>query len=165
MVSYKLPSSLTNVSSHHDVFLSFRGEDTRAGFTSYLYDALTSKHIRTYIDDKSLQSGSFIATELPAAIEASTFAIVVLSSDFATSKWCLEEITKIVDCEKQGILTIIPIFYYVDPSNVRHQRNSIEDAFIKHENDPTIVPQKVKRWRDAFARVGGISGVHITPHR
>lgn len=34
----------------YDVFLSFRGEDTRRNFTSPLYEALLQKKIETYID-------------------------------------------------------------------------------------------------------------------
>ena len=34
----------------YDVFLSFRGEDTRRNFTSPLYEALLHKKIESYID-------------------------------------------------------------------------------------------------------------------
>ena len=34
---------------NYDVFLSFRGEDTREGFTSHLYKALCDKGINTFI--------------------------------------------------------------------------------------------------------------------
>ncbi|WJX71940.1 hypothetical protein P8452_55876 [Trifolium repens] len=53
------PSSSSSSSSppkfSYDVFLSFRGEDTRYGFTGNLYKALSDKGIRTFIDDKELQ--------------------------------------------------------------------------------------------------------------
>ncbi|KAI3741465.1 hypothetical protein L1987_59139 [Smallanthus sonchifolius] len=61
MMSYDASSSTTRVSQGYDVFLTFRGEDTRTGFTSHLYEALTRKRIRTYKDDKSLEIGNFIA--------------------------------------------------------------------------------------------------------
>jgi hypothetical protein len=35
----------------YDVFLSFRGKDTRNNFTSHLYDALCRKQIKTFIDN------------------------------------------------------------------------------------------------------------------
>ena len=40
-----------------DVFLSFRGTDTRNTFTGHLNTALKSKGIRTFIDDKSSEEG------------------------------------------------------------------------------------------------------------
>ncbi|KAG2665021.1 hypothetical protein I3760_16G110800 [Carya illinoinensis] len=68
--------------SHHwwtyDVFLNFRGEDTRKGFTAHLHDALCRKNINTYIDYK-LPRGEEISEELLKAIESSRISIVVLS--------------------------------------------------------------------------------------
>ncbi|KAL6184319.1 hypothetical protein ACLB2K_045721 [Fragaria x ananassa] len=60
----------------YDVFLSFRGEDTRKGFTDYLYDKLQWRGIRTFRDDPELQRGTTISPELISAIEQSRFAIV-----------------------------------------------------------------------------------------
>ncbi|XP_076955734.1 disease resistance-like protein DSC1 [Bidens hawaiensis] len=165
MVSYASSSTTTSVSQGYDVFLSFRGEDTRTGFTSHLYDALIRKRIRTYKDDRSLEIGNFIAPALLEAIEASRFAVVILSSEFATSKWCLEEITKVVDCMEQRKLIVIPVFYHVSPSDVRHQRNCFEQGFANHEKDPGISPQKVGTWRSAFTKVGLIKGFHVTPDK
>ncbi|XP_071685556.1 disease resistance protein RPS4B-like isoform X2 [Rutidosis leptorrhynchoides] len=167
MMSYE-PSSASSsitISKGYDVFLSFRGEDTRTGFTSHLYDALIRKHIRTYQDDKSLEIGNFIAPELLRAIEASKFAIVVLSPHFATSKWCLEEIVKIVDCRELGKLVVIPVFYHVSPSDVRLQRGCYVQGFTNHEVNPEIPPQKVETWKAAFKKLGDISGYHVTQHR
>ncbi|KAK9080179.1 hypothetical protein SSX86_001854 [Deinandra increscens subsp. villosa] len=160
-----MPSSSTTVSHEYDVFMSFRGEDTRTGFISHLYDALTRNDIRTYKDDKSLEVGNPIASKLVHAIETSRTAIVVLSSSFATSKWCLEEIAKIVDCMKRGKLIVVPIFYHVSPSDVRHQSNCFEQGFASHEEDLEITPHKVEIWRAAFREVGAILGWHVTRDR
>ncbi|KAL8235933.1 hypothetical protein R6Q59_017014 [Mikania micrantha] len=160
-----LTSTTTRVSKGYDVFLSFRGEDTRTGFASHLYEALIRKGIRTYKDDKSLHTGEFIAPELLEAIKTSRFAIVIISSNFATSKWCLEEIKKAVDCMEQGKLIVIPVFYHVSPSDVRHQSNCFEQGFAIHVADPEITQLKVATWRSAFAKVGAIKGFHVTPHR
>ncbi|XP_071685576.1 disease resistance protein RPS4B-like [Rutidosis leptorrhynchoides] len=158
-------SSSIRVSKGYDIFVSFRGEDTRTGFTSHLYEALTRKRIRTYEDDKSLETGSFIATELLRAIEVSKFAIVVLSRNFATSKWCLGEIVKIVDCMELGKLVVIPVFYHVSPSDVRHQRGCYVQGFTNHEENPEIPLQMVETWRAAFKKLGAISGLHVTQDR
>ncbi|KAK9056058.1 hypothetical protein SSX86_027145 [Deinandra increscens subsp. villosa] len=167
MLSYESSSSATRrISSEgHDVFLSFRGEDTRTGFTSHLYEALIRKRIRTYKDDRSLEIGNFIAPALLEAIEASRFAVVILSTSFATSKWCLEEISKVVECMERGKLIVIPVFYHVSPSDVRHQSNCFEQGFSNHEVDPGITPHKVSTWRSAFATVGAIKGSHVTPDK
>ena len=61
-------SSFTHQPKKFDVFLSFRGEDTRFGFISHLYDLLRLRGIHTFIDDK-LPRGEEISTELLKTIE------------------------------------------------------------------------------------------------
>ncbi|RVW64939.1 TMV resistance protein N [Vitis vinifera] len=84
----------------YDVFLSFRGEDTRNNFTAHLYDALHCKGINAFIDADKLRIGEIISPALLSAIEGSRFSIVVLSENYASSRWCLEELVKILECKK-----------------------------------------------------------------
>ncbi|XVF77798.1 hypothetical protein PTKIN_Ptkin14bG0075300 [Pterospermum kingtungense] len=65
-----LPSSSIS-QLKYDVFLSFRGEDTRKNFTDHLYDALRRKGIVTFRDDQNLKAGEEIAPELLKAIQES----------------------------------------------------------------------------------------------
>ncbi|KAL6315670.1 hypothetical protein AAG906_005758 [Vitis piasezkii] len=85
---------------NYDVFLSFRGEDTRNNFTAHLYDVLCRKGINTFIDNGKLERGQVISPALVAAIQNSMFSIIVLSQNYASSKWCLEELVKIEILEK-----------------------------------------------------------------
>lgn len=75
-----------------DVFLSFRGLDTRNTFTDHLYKALIRTGIQTYKDDPELHRGEVISRLLPQAIQDSKIYIVVLSKNYATSSWCLDEL-------------------------------------------------------------------------
>ena len=84
-----------------DVFLSFRCEVTRPGFISHLYIALIYRGIHTFIDD-NLHWGEQISTELLKAIESSMISIIVLSENYASSNWCLDELAKIVECKKNN---------------------------------------------------------------
>ncbi|XLU54715.1 hypothetical protein S245_049363 [Arachis hypogaea] len=140
----------------YHVFLSFRGEDTRTGFTSHLYAALNSKGITTYKDDQNLRKGHVISKELLKAIEESIFAVIVFSPNYASSSWCLDELQKIIECKNQVGLQIEAVFYGVEPSDVRHQRGTFEEAFKKHEERHDS--EKVKRWRDALTQVAAHSG-------
>ncbi|XP_021803716.1 toll/interleukin-1 receptor-like protein, partial [Prunus avium] len=109
-----MPSSASSTPKilTHDVFLSFRGEDTRQSFTSHLYHALIEKGIDTFMDDEKLKRGKPIGPELMKAIEESRFAVVILSRDYASSTWCLDELAHIVDCKKEKELQIFPVFYH-----------------------------------------------------
>ncbi|XP_024178195.1 TMV resistance protein N-like [Rosa chinensis] len=141
----------------YDVFLSFRGEDTRKGFTCYLYHELQRRGIRTFRDDPQLERGTAISPELLTAIEQSWFAIVVLSPNYASSTWCLLELSKILECmEERG--TILPIFYEVDPSHVRHQRGSFAEAFQEHQEKFGKGNNEVEGWRDALTKVASLAG-------
>ena len=96
MVSY---SSTSNPRWSHDVFLSFRGADTRYNFTDHLYTALVQRGINTFKDDDNLiRRGEEIAPKLLKAVEESRSCIVVLSKTYADSRWCLDELAKITEC-------------------------------------------------------------------
>ncbi|XVF70257.1 hypothetical protein PTKIN_Ptkin11bG0146400 [Pterospermum kingtungense] len=72
------PSSRSSISRHkYDVFLSFRGEDTRKNFTDHLYTALNRSGIITFKDDTKLKAGEGIAPELFKAIEESWCFVIV----------------------------------------------------------------------------------------
>ncbi|XP_057753949.1 TMV resistance protein N-like isoform X2 [Arachis stenosperma] len=139
----------------YHVFLSFRGKDIRTGFIGHLYAALNRKGITTYKDDKNLRKGHVISKELLKAIEESMFAVIVFSPDYASSSWCLDELQKIIECKNQLGLQMLAVFYGVEPSDVRHQRRTFEEAFKKHEERHDS--EKVKRWRDALTQVAAHS--------
>ncbi|XP_027924365.1 toll/interleukin-1 receptor-like protein isoform X2 [Vigna unguiculata] len=143
----------------YDVFLSFRGEDTRHGFTGNLYKALCDKGIHTFIDDEDLQSGEEITPALVKAIEESRIAIVVLSQNYASSSFCLDELATILHCHTQGLL-VIPVFYKVNPSVVREHKGSYGDALSEHERRFEDL-EKVLKWRMALSQVAEFSGYHV----
>uniref|UniRef100_A0A2N9FYU9 TIR domain-containing protein n=1 Tax=Fagus sylvatica TaxID=28930 RepID=A0A2N9FYU9_FAGSY len=147
-------SSSSTARWKYDVFLSFRGEDTRNSFTDLIYAALIKEDINTFKDDENLEKGKLIS-ELFKVIEQSRFAIVIFSKDYASSTWCLDELAKIVQCEKDRGMTVLPVFYDVQPSNVRSkkEKGTFARALIEHEKKNT---EKVQQWRDALTHM--ISG-------
>ena len=140
---------------HYDVFLSFRGEDTRNNFTAHLYHALCQKGINTFIDDDKLERGQVISPALVAAIENMEFSIIIFSKNYASSRWCLKELVKIVECMKSRRQRVLPIFYNVDPSDVRRQRGIFGEALAKHEENSENM-ERVQNWKDA--QVANLSG-------
>ena len=152
------PSSSDTPRWTYDVFLSFRGMDTRNNFTDHLFDALKRKDIFTFRDDEKLERGKSISPELEKAIEESRFAIVIFSRNYAFSTWCLEELAKIVRCKKVKGMTVLPIFYNVDPSDVRKQAGTFGEAFDVHEERFKENIEMVQIWRDALKEVANIAG-------
>lgn len=88
----------------HQIFINFRGDQLRNNFISHLVDALRRNKINIFIDYQELR-GEDISILLKR-IEESKIALVVFSSKYTESKWCLREAVKIKDCVEQGILKV-----------------------------------------------------------
>lgn len=151
-------SSSSSWPTEYDVFLSFRGEDTRSTFTSTLNGVLRRRNIKVFIDDE-LNRGDEISSSLLNAIEESIIAVVVFSKSYASSRWCLEELVKIIECKKTYRQIVLPVFYRVDPSHVRNQIGTFGDGFaelVERFRD------KEQRWRNALTEVSNLSGYTST---
>ena len=159
--SKKASSSSSTHGRKYDVYISFRGENNRQDFTNDLYEELRRKNIHVFRVDEELPEEEVIASELTMAIEESQYAIVILSEKYADSKWCLDELVKIVECRKKTGLTVLPVFYDVDPSHVQHQTGHLAIALAKHEQDDTVNIEKMKKWKDALREVACLSGWHL----
>ena len=140
----------------YDVFLSFRGEDTRKNFTAHLYKALCDQGFNTFIDD-DLPRGEEISMKLVKAIESSMISIVIFSKNFASSTWCLNELVKIFECRSNGQL-VYPIFYKVSPSEIRKQDGEFGIALAEHEEKFKDDREKVQRWRKTLIEAANLSG-------
>ncbi|GKC78002.1 Toll/interleukin-1 receptor domain-containing protein [Tanacetum coccineum] len=129
-----MASSSSSGSYAYDVFLSFRGEDTRKTFVDHLYSALEQRLIRTYKDDITLPRGESVG---PALAE-------------------------------KGLI-VMPVFYDVDPSDVRKQKGDFGKAFSNKAaksgrklftkqgvEDTTKV--EVDSWKKALVDASNISG-------
>ncbi|KAK3431492.1 hypothetical protein EUGRSUZ_E03077, partial [Eucalyptus grandis] len=146
----------SDVKRNYHVFLSFRGTDVRHGFLSHLYVALDQKGIYTFVDSEELRKGEEISPTLVRVIEESHIAIIVFSENYASSPWCLEELLKIMECKEQNNLMVFPVFYKVEPREVRGGRESYKRAMDNHESK--FGKEKVKRWKKALSEAGSLSG-------
>ncbi|XP_042962570.1 toll/interleukin-1 receptor-like protein [Carya illinoinensis] len=93
-------SPFLTLQSNHNVFLSFRGDDTRNNFTVDLYQAFVRNGINTFKDDKELRKGEEILPALLKAIEESKVSNIIFSENYASSTWCLDELLKILRCKE-----------------------------------------------------------------
>ncbi|CAJ2633887.1 unnamed protein product [Trifolium pratense] len=152
--------SLSHSTARYQIFISFRGKDTREIFTNHLYEALCNEGFETFIDDEALEGGSPI-DKLLEAIEESRFAIVVLSENFADSKWCLKELVKILDCRKRKKQLVLPIFYEVEPTDIRHLKGRYGEAMAEHEKKLAKDSKTVLEWTLALSDISQLKGEHF----
>ncbi|XP_061944193.1 disease resistance protein RPV1-like isoform X2 [Populus nigra] len=151
-------SSLSTECTYH-VFLSFRGADTRKTFLGHLYNALVQAGIHTFKDDEELPPGEEISQHLKKAIQESKISIVVFSRDYASSRWCLNELVEILECRNTKGRTVFPIFCGVDPSHVRKQEGSFKKAFKAYEDKEE--KEKINKWKNALKDAANLSGKDI----
>ncbi|XP_058744206.1 TMV resistance protein N-like [Vicia villosa] len=148
----------------YDVFLSFRGDDTRYGFTGNLHTALHQRGIQTFFDDHDIPKGEELTSSLVKAIKDSKIAIVVFSKNYAFSKFCLKELTEILDCyeeKKKNGRMVLPVFYKVNPSDVRYGRGSYGEALAKHEEAFKDDLEMVNKWRTSLHKAANLKGFHF----
>ncbi|CAI9300112.1 unnamed protein product [Lactuca saligna] len=162
-------SSSTN-DKKYDIFLSFRGADTRHSFIDHLHKALLGANISTFLDDEEIETGGDLKPELESAIKESRASIIVLSKNYANSSWCLDELVLILRERMISNHIVIPIFYHVEPTHVRKQQSSFADAIAKHRrvmkaetnaNRRNQWAQKIDRWIQALTIVADLKGMSI----
>lgn len=142
----------------HDVFLSFWGEDTRTTFTDHLYHALEDAGINVFRDHEGLWRGEDISSGLIDAIRGSRISVVIFSKNYAESSWCLEELATIMECRLESGQLVLPVFYDIDPLDVRKQTGSFMVAFYRHKQRFALEKDKVARWKAAASEAGNLSG-------
>ncbi|KAJ0882285.1 putative TIR domain, P-loop containing nucleoside triphosphate hydrolase [Helianthus annuus] len=153
--TYSHSARASSRSCKYDVFLSFRGDDIRKTFVDHFYSALVDRQIHTYKDDITLPRGDSIGPSLSKAVEDSRIAVVIFSKNYGDSSWCLEELTYIMKCRNDRGLIVMPIFYDVDPMEVRKQLGDFGKAFAKQEVQNIT---KAESWRKALVDASKIAG-------
>lgn len=148
---------MASTSSRYDVFLSFRGEDTRHTFTDHLYHSLVRRGISTFRDNEEINKGQQLKREMERAIIESRASIIILSENYATSRWCLEELLLILE-RRKFCHFVLPVFYHVDPSHVRNQTNSFAVNVKDGDEGLKWTEVNVNQWKAALTEVANMSG-------
>lgn len=147
----------------YDVFISFRGGDTRFNIVGYLQDFLKRKGIDTFVDEE-LRRGENISLLLEI-IGQSKISIVIFSENYADSRWCLEEIEKIMECRKTMGQVVLPVFYKVRTWDVQCQTGKFGAPFVKAEKIFPEYLHRIQGWKKALSDASEISGYVLEEDR
>ncbi|KAI4354048.1 hypothetical protein L6164_002948 [Bauhinia variegata] len=172
------PTSLSQTKWKHDVFISCMDcfQHARSGFRYHLLCLLQSAGLDVYKDvygirKELLQTYGFSYTPLLAngglslllkIIEGCRVSIIIFSSDFASSRWCLEELEKIMECHTTIGQIVLPVFYNVEPWEVGRQRGTFGDAFQELLKRVSATKDKRKRWGRALTKAAELEGWPLT---
>ncbi|XP_023643133.1 disease resistance protein ADR2 isoform X2 [Capsella rubella] len=142
----------------YNVFTSFHGPDVRKTLLSHLSQRFNHYGI-TMFDDNGMERGHTIASSLKKAIGESRIAIVLLTKNYASSSWCLDELLDILDCQKTIGQFVMTVFYGVHPSDVRKQNGEFGRVF--DETCARKSEEQKEKWSKALNYVGNIAGEHF----
>ncbi|XP_056162567.1 disease resistance protein L6-like [Syzygium oleosum] len=159
MPSYSSPIP-TSSRTNYEVFLSFRGPDTRQGFADCLYTSLINARIIVFRDDNELDPGDNIPDALVQSIKQSKISIPIISKDYASSKSCLMELAQMVECNEADTQLIVPIFYDIDPADLKRQRGRVRKSFRKHERCG-IDREVIDKWKQALRKITEMKGYDL----
>ncbi|CAI9278820.1 unnamed protein product [Lactuca saligna] len=109
----------------------------------------------TIRDNEELEKGKQI-DELFKAIEESRFFIIVFSKNYASSSWCLKEVTKIMECQDEKEQIAYPLFYDVEPSDIRYQTGPVGRVIFKHKTN-----EQIKKWENALESASNLVGWNL----
>ncbi|XP_034886974.1 disease resistance protein RPV1-like [Populus alba] len=141
------------------VFLSLSIEDTGKNFSDHLNSALTYAGLRTFRNDDGVRRGENTGSETRKAIQESKISVIVFSEDYASSTRCLDELVMIIDARRATWHIVLPIFYHLDPSEVRNQEGRYFEAFSEHEKSFQGEMGRVEEWRAALREAADVAGM------
>lgn len=134
------------------VFISCPTYDVRNDFFSHLECALKRDGINVYDYQGLMPSINLLLKE----IEESRIALVIFSSRYTKSKRCLDQLVKIAELVEEGKIVAIPVFYNVDPSNLKRLEGEFGDNLW---NSHICDFDKLKKWNEALDFVSQSFGV------
>lgn len=119
--------------------------------------ALERAGVNAYADDEP--TGVDHLTEVVfKRIEESKVAIVVFSSKYTESRWCLEELVKIKERKEQGKLSVIPIFYKLDTSSELQGGSGVN---LLNPAMRDFGPEQLNIWNEALDFFSCMMGYHL----
>ncbi|GJR70862.1 heat shock cognate 70 kDa protein 2-like protein [Tanacetum coccineum] len=98
--------------------------------------------------------GGGMGADGPFAGGASGGAGPKIEENYASSSWCLNELVKIMECQKTTDQTAYPVFYDVEPTEVRKQSGAVGEALARHYD----VVEAAQKWREALKEAADLAG-------
>eukprot|EP00253_Pinus_taeda_P009278 PITA_09278 len=151
--------SSSSPSTSYEVFINHRGPDVKTTFASHLYKRLTSFGLRVFLDKPELEEGRTFPSQIEAAIRSAAIHIAVFSPTYVNSQWCLDELIGMISMGA----TILPVFYNVEPWELRRTRKDgrYAEALREHEKKSRYDSETIQRWREALCTAANISGFEL----
>ncbi|XP_057436424.1 uncharacterized protein LOC130728855 isoform X2 [Lotus japonicus] len=148
----------------HHIYFSANIESACLEFTKSLHGALVQQGFKI-IPKASFHLSRKNFKGLEEEIAKSRCSIIVISKEYARDFKGLQELVKILKCKETIQQLILPIFYNVDPSDVRDVKRSFKDG-LQHAKENAMEEMKqlyneeamLKEWTSALYELGRLPG-------
>ncbi|GLJ10476.1 hypothetical protein SUGI_0128950 [Cryptomeria japonica] len=148
-------------STSYDVFINHYGEDVKFTLATNIHAKLKALGLSVFLDVHSLQIGDVIPAHIQDAMRSASIHIAILSPNYAESPWCLAELSFMLMTTKR----IVPIFYHVDPADLRWGKGIYAPAFSRHEEQRRYSSKKVEEWKTALAKISNHIGFVVKDNK
>ncbi|XP_014516829.1 TMV resistance protein N-like [Vigna radiata var. radiata] len=156
--SYKLPRK-------YDVLINFTGEDINRKFVSHLNSAISTVGLTTFLHHHNAIESTHIQQPI---LSHCRVAIVVFNQTYSQSAWCLNQLLQIIDWHETYGRHVLPVYYEIQPSDVRLQKGDFGKAF-KATAQKTFSGQELEhgmsRWSHALTKTANFFGWDESNHR
>ncbi|XP_059064140.1 disease resistance protein Roq1-like [Cryptomeria japonica] len=143
-----------------DVFINHRGPDVKISLALPIYNSLQGMGVEAFLDSQEMELGDSFPPAIRNAISSASVQIAIFSKGYATSPWCLAELSLM----SQTNSVFIPVFYDVAPSDLRHiEKGVFANAFAEYEKKGRHL-DKLKEWKEALHFVSFITGYEFSKH-
>ncbi|GLJ33274.1 hypothetical protein SUGI_0669450 [Cryptomeria japonica] len=133
----------------YDIFINHRGPDAKKTLATDLYNTLNGMRLRVFLDSQELELGDFLPTEIEEVMRMASLHIAILSPRYPQSPWCFAELSFML----KTCTPIVPIFYHVQPDDVRYAKGVYGHAFLEHEKKGRYASEKLQEWKNALNNV------------
>ncbi|XP_010418955.1 PREDICTED: protein PHLOEM PROTEIN 2-LIKE A5-like [Camelina sativa] len=141
----------------HQVFINYRGEQLGYSFVSHLVDAFERHDINFFVDKYELRGQDL--KNLFLRIEESRIALVIFSTRYPESSWCMDELVKIKQLSDKEKLQVIPIFYKVKAREVKNQTGLFGENFWTLARGST--GDQIKKWKEGLESISDKMGLSM----
>ncbi|XP_059065370.1 toll/interleukin-1 receptor-like protein isoform X1 [Cryptomeria japonica] len=158
-----MPSASTFVASSsgtkllpYDIFINHCGQDVKHTLASKIYDSLDATGLKVFLDKDELDLADYFPKAIEEAIKSSSLHIAIFSEHYAQSPWCLAQLF----CMLQTPSKVMPIFYHVDPSDLRwaiEGKGIYKGAFSDYVERKRY-PSELQRWKQALQQASLFTG-------
>eukprot|EP00253_Pinus_taeda_P019593 PITA_19593 len=153
-------TSQGNTNSYvYQVFLNHRGPDVKKGLATLIYDRLKDLGLSVFLDEKELERGEELDPQIEGAIRTACVHVAIFSPNYAQSRWCLHELVLMREQMLKSGSTIIPVFYKVEPAEVRWASGEYAQHLGKLERRHD--PKTIEKWRSTLFTVANIVGFEL----